>query len=447
MIPILYESTETEFLNNGICRLRECLRCEVFEERNGLYEVEFDYPVTGAHYNDIICGRIIAVNHDETDDVQPFDIISYSRNINGVVTFRAQHISYRQKGIVVAHSGTPSLQTAFMWLKQTDTPVNPFFYYSDIDTEARITAFDGTPRTVRELLGGVEGSILDACGGEFEWDKFNVNLWKSRGQEKNITIRYGVNMTDFKDEMDYSNAYTAAVPFWKNGDSIIVGYLADTDVERYGGRVICVPLDLSNNFEQQPTQQALRSAAREYITSNQTYLPTRTINVDFVRLQDTEEYQQLASLQKCKLCDSLKVIFPLYNVEGTFRIVKVVWDALLERYTKMELGDLSTTLSEALGISSSGPSGSASSATFESGTITGSSVSANSYKDYEVTFNKSFPSAPIVVACFQSTSTAGDFGNCTLGIVSTSATGFTVRVFNGDASGRGPNINWIAVKA
>ena len=112
----------------------------------------------------------------------------------------------------------------------------------------------------------------------------------------------------------------------------------------------------------------------------------------------------------------------------------------------MELGNLSTTLAEALGVSESGTSGSVV-ATYESGTITGSSVSANSYKDYEVTFNKSFSSAPIVVACFQSTSTAGAFGNCTLGIVSTTATGFTVRVFNGDASGRAPNINWIAVKA
>ena len=133
-------------------------------------------------------------------------------------------------------------------------------------------------------------------------------------------------------------------------------------------------------------------------------------------------------------------------MEGTYKIVRVVWDVLLERYIKMELGSLSTTLSEALGISNSSGGTSVGATVQESGTITGSSVTAGSTKDYSVTFAKAFPSAPIVVACFQSTSTAGAFGNCTLGIVSTSATGFTVRVFNGDASGRGPNINWIAVK-
>jgi hypothetical protein len=37
-------------------------------------------------------------------------------------------------------------------------------------------------------------------------------------------------------------------------------------------------------------------------------------------------------------------------MEGTFKIVKVVWDVLQEKYTEMELGTLSTTLAQALGL-------------------------------------------------------------------------------------------------
>ena len=305
MIPILYESTENAFINNGIYRLRDCIRCEVTEERNGLYEVEFDVPVTGIHFDEIRLGRIIAVSHDEFDDIQPFDIVSCSRPINGVVTFRAQHISYRQKGIVVARSGNPSLATAFLWLKETATPDNPFSYYSDISTSTRISVFDGTPRTVREILGGVEGSILDACGGEYEWDNFGVNLWKARGQEKNINIRYGINMTNFQDDIDYSSAYTAVVPFWTKDDTTVTGGMVSSGVISYDGRENCVPLDLSDKYESQPSVAQLRSAAASYMTSNQVYLPTRTIKVDFIRLQDSDEYSQFANLQKCKLCDSL----------------------------------------------------------------------------------------------------------------------------------------------
>ena len=183
------------------------------------------------------------------------------------------------------------------------------------------------------------------------------------------------------------------------------------------------------------------------MSSNQTYLPSRNIKVDFIRLKDSDEYHQFANLQKCRLCDSLKVVFPLYGVEGTFKIVKVVWDVLLERYISMELGNLGTSLSEALGISDSGQSSAnTSTRVIETGHITGSSVPSGDYVDYEISFTKPFSSAPTVIACFQSTSTAGTFGRCTLGVVSVSVSGATIRVFNGDASARGPNVDWIAVK-
>ena len=88
MIPILYEKSEIDFNSNGLGRLRDCIRCEVTEERNGIYECEFEYPINGLHYKDIILGRIIAVEHDESGNVQPFDIYAYSKPINGVVTFK-----------------------------------------------------------------------------------------------------------------------------------------------------------------------------------------------------------------------------------------------------------------------------------------------------------------------------------------------------------------------
>ena len=42
MIPILYESYETEFTTNGIGRLRDVISFVVHEERNGVYEADFE---------------------------------------------------------------------------------------------------------------------------------------------------------------------------------------------------------------------------------------------------------------------------------------------------------------------------------------------------------------------------------------------------------------------
>lgn len=358
MIPILYDTTETSFTSNGLGRLRDCIRCECVEERNSIYEVEFDYPVGGAHYDEIICGRIIGVKHDETNDIQPFDIYKVSKPINGVVTFNACHVSYRQRKLVVPSGGAINdIQDAFTMLASA-VPGNPFTYQTDIVSTAYMSGAEGEPKTVRQLLGGVEGSILDAYGGEYEWDKFTVKLWQSRGQATNYTIRYGLNMMDYQDDTDYSDTYNAVIPYWigqdANGvDTTVIGDMITSGSSMYDNRTACIPLNLTDKFESKPAKASLEAMALSYMSSNQTSLPAQTIKVDFIRLEDSEEYRTYAALQNCKLCDSVRVVFPRYKTEGWFKIVKTTFDVLLERYTEMELGTLSMSLSEALGIDSS----------------------------------------------------------------------------------------------
>lgn len=356
MIPILYESNETAFVSNGLGRLRDMISCVVTEERNGVYELDFEYPVNGSHYEDIQLGRIVAVEHDDTLDVQPFDIVSYSRPINGVVTFHCQHISYRQSKLTVSGTNINSLAGAFTMLGNS-TPSNPFTYWTDKTSTGYMAAADGVPRSVRSILGGVEGSILDAYGGEYEWDKFLVKLHSARGEQRDVTIRYGVNLTDYTEEVDYSGSYTACIPYWTgddgNGGTIVVkGNMVDSGAISHDGRTSCVPLDLTEKFENQPTTAQLESMASSIMSSSQSNLPAQTIQISFIRLQDTEEYKQYASLMTCKLCDTINVVFPRYNMSGKFKIVKTVYDVLLERFTEMELGTLSTSLAEALGINS-----------------------------------------------------------------------------------------------
>lgn len=354
MIPILFESTETAFTSNGLGRLRDAISVHACEERNGVYEVDFEYPVDGAHFDDIIPGRIIYTTHDETRIPQPFDIISYSRPINGVVTFHAVHISYRQNYLTCYGSNINSISQAFA-LFATAQPSNPFSYDADFTSNAFMAAADTTPRSVRQMIGGVEGSFLDAYGGEIEWDKFNVHFRKQRGVKRDFAIRYGVNMLDFTDDTDYSGSYSSCIPFWHGQDSTgneitVIGSRVDYSGTSYNGRNDCVPLDLTEKFESQPTSAQLESMATSVMNSKQPNLPSQNIKVDFVRLQDSPEYEQFSSLLQCNLCDTVHVVFPRYNMEGDFKIVRVVYDSLAERYIEMELGALSTSLAEALGI-------------------------------------------------------------------------------------------------
>ncbi len=362
MIPILYDSNETSFTSNGLGRLRDCISCRCYEERNGLYEVDFEVPVDGANFDKIQLGRIIGVTHDESGDVQPFDIVSYSRPIDGVVAFHAVHISYRQSKMVTYASGINSLADAFQAFDDVffpDNPLgldaggNPFTYLTDKYSTGYVAAFDGTPRSIRSLLGGTEGSILDTYGGEYEWDKWFVRLHGARGEQRDFSIRYGVNMTDFQDDTDYSEAFNSVVPFWRDsstGITVIAGEVtAGQPTIGIGNK--CVPLDLSDKFEDQPSVADLEAMALQVMTAQQPYLPSQTIKVDFVRLQDEAGFDTFDSLLQCKLCDSIKVVFPGYGMSAYYKIVKTTWNVLLDRYDEMELGNLSTTLAEALGIS------------------------------------------------------------------------------------------------
>lgn len=349
MIPILYERDEVSFTSNGLGRLRDCIECVVTEERNGIYECDFEYPVSGAHYNEITLGRIIAVTHDDTGDIQPFDIVSFEKNLEGTTTFHCTHISYRQSYLTASGTNINSLASALSVLA-TAEPNNPFSYSTDIPSTGYAAAFDGVPRTVRSLLGGVEGSILDTYGGEFEWDKFNVYLHSARGQARDFSIRYGVNMTEYNDDSNLEGSFSSCVPYWTDGETTVTGDRVDCTYPTATGRNECVPLDLTEKFESKPTKAQLETLALSTMQSQQTYNPTQTISVSFVRLQDSPEYVQFANLLQCNLCDTIKVIFPDYNMSGTFKIVKTVWDVLQGRYNEMELGTLSTTLSEALGI-------------------------------------------------------------------------------------------------
>lgn len=369
MIPILYDNNETAFTSNGLARLRDCISAVVTEERNGVYELDFEYPVTGANYKLIRIGRIVGVTHGESTDVQPFDIVSFTKPIDGIVSFHCVHISYRQSYMTVTGSNINSLSDAFALFPLASLS-NPFTYWTDMTKTGFLACADGVPRSVRQMLGGIEGSILDTYGGEYEWDKWTVKLHSTRGTQRPFTIRYGVNMLSYDDELDTSDSYSSAIPFWTDGEDTVVGFVVFAPADTIANHKECVPLDLSTKFEVKPTLAQLESEAKAYMKSAKPHLPAQTIRISFARLQDMAGYEDLSNLEQCELCDTIKVVFPDYGTDGYFKIVKTVWNVIQNKYDEMELGSLSTTLSEALGISVSPEKSGNASPTFDSLTVT-----------------------------------------------------------------------------
>ena len=449
MIPILFDRTDTDFGGNGICRLRDCISCTVTEERNsGLYECEFEYPVNGINYDLIDCGRIILVDHDDTGDKQAFDIISRTNAINGVVTFHAVHISYRLNKVTANPKYVTSLASAINAIEDA-TPTNQFNYSADFQADGYLPVADGVPKTVRSIIGGSEGSMLDTYGGEILWDGWNVKFLTSRGVDRDFTIRYGVNMTGYNEDIDFSGTYNEAIPYWTDGTKIVIGDVIKLTDTSYAGREECVPLDLSDRFSSRPTKGEVETYGRMVLRAKYPIMPEQTIKVEFVRLSDSPEYENLKNLQKCELCDTVQVVFPMYNLSGRFKIVKTEYNVLLDRYDSMELGTLSTTLSQALGIQQ-GSDGTTATPQLDAG-ITASAVTVNNgaAATIDAPFNAEFVVAPVVTGILydvqDNNGASTNTHQCVLQLKSTSTTGASFNVRNNGSAARRVRVAWVAV--
>lgn len=351
MIPILYENNEPDFVSNGIGRLSDAIRTEVTEERNGEYYLEMDYPVFGVHFADIIAGRIIGATHDDNGDIQPFQIYRVTEPINFVVTVYAWHISYQQNAITSAPFTATGCAAALAGLKANSYNTNNFTYWTDISSTAEFSLT--RPEAIRPALGGIEGSVLDIFGGEYEFDKLDVKLHAARGSVKDVAIRYAKNLVDFENDVDYSEVYNAVIPFWagtgESSDEIVVtGTLVNSGEPVFDGSTRCIPMDLSDQFESVPTAAELNTLAASILDDTEPWIPAQNIRVDFVQLWALPEYAEYAALQKIGLCDTVTVVFPAYGVSAAFKAVKTVYDTLSDRFIEMELGKLSTTLAEAI---------------------------------------------------------------------------------------------------
>ena len=356
MKPILYESTETLFQSNGLGVLSDCISAHVVEERNGQYEAEFEYPVDGIHYSDIVEGRIILISHDESGDLQPFDIYGHSKTINGVTTFFAHHIAYRQNGITVKPFTASSLSQALTKIKSNSINSNPFNYSTDKSVSASFQL--ANPKPLRSILGGEEGSLLDVYGtGEYEWDRFQVILHLHRGTDSGVVVRYGKNLISLQDDIDFSDSYNGIVPFWFGQTSPTDGseavetlvtlseWVVYKSGSTYDGRNTVIPVDLSSQFQTVPTEAQLRSAAQSYLNKGNPLLPKDTLTFDFVELSQTQEYSYM-SLQQVNLCDTVKVIYD--DIDTTMKVISVDWDVLNERYNSLTLGDAPATYAQVI---------------------------------------------------------------------------------------------------
>ncbi|TLQ05849.1 hypothetical protein FEZ48_11995, partial [Marinilactibacillus psychrotolerans] len=354
---ILYESTATDFFNQGLGPLTEAKDPKVTEVGNGEFYIELDYPTTGRLFNQLKNGNLIKSDAGHELKDQRFEIKRVVKSMKqGYVSVYAEHISNQALDIALPANVTlsGSAQTALQQAQSNGLGTfKPFTMSSDITTTNSTTLSIKEFKNLKQALGGVEGSILDTWGGEYKFDNYHISLFKKRGRQANAMIAYGRNLVDLEQEENIMNTFTSVYPYavWRDKDGaehIIEGSVIHSDhADKYPHyKVLPVDFTLEVEDDTKPTATKLNQLATAYIENNDIGIPEVSIRLTHLDLSKTLDYKEYAEVEKLNVFDEVKIYFADFDINTTAKIVRIVWNVNLERYDEIEVGKVRASLSD-----------------------------------------------------------------------------------------------------
>ena len=329
-----------KFDNNGIGKLADAQSCTVTEKRNGSYELKLICPADGIHAEMLEEGNVILAKPSDTMQPQPFRIYKITTPIDGKLEVQARHISYQLNFITVSPFSVSGCAGAVKGLKSHAASDCPFSVWTDVASSAMFTV--SVPASFRNCLGGMDGSVLDTFGGEFEWDRYTVKFHRARGADHNVHIVYGKNLTDFKMEKSIENTITGVHPYWVDNETQAVMELPEKVVmvsrKSVPYQKITV-LDCTSAFQEKPSEAALREYAQDYIDTTSLTEPEVDIKIDFIQLWNTPGYEDVVQAEQVSLCDTVHVYISKLGIEASSKVTETEYDSLLERYNSITLSN------------------------------------------------------------------------------------------------------------
>lgn len=306
------------------------LSCVVSEELNGAYELSMEHPYdeTGK-WKRIAKEKIIYA--DTPKGKQPFRIYNTKPDMDSI-SVNARHIFYDLlDNFCAAIDTTGTAQSVLDAVENKLQYSTPFTFFTDITATGTMTEERKNP--VELLLDGSDDvtSFVNVFGGEIERDGYNVTLHLAMGEDRGYRISYGKNLVGLSVTEDISSVVTRY--YTLGADGLTGGYVDSDRIVEYANPKIAVyeNADLATTAELKAAAKALFDAGAD--------LPTVNITVDFVLLQNTEEYKDYAVLEEIYLGDVVTVVNRKMNFSKKAKVISYEYDSLLKRYNKIELGE------------------------------------------------------------------------------------------------------------
>lgn len=367
MIPILYDG-----INNnarkveadatfGVGVLTETVSAFVTEQRNGIYDLEMQYPVFGKMNKLIAPGMIIKAKPNRKDKVQMFRIYYVSSPIKGLMTVKAHHISYDTNKIMVTFANLGNIQGIDNCINalHTNTSYRRGFTISTdiINTESKLFTSIFKQEDVpiscsfRKAIGGMSHSFIDTFGGELHFDNHKIELLKSRGTDNNVHIVYGKNIKELNYEINNENVYDTiwGIAFNEQRSHWYRSKVYDLEGNVYNDTLINprqLTVDLSEEIDwsDDPSPDEVFERMNAILESGINSKVIKaiaeakdkmiSIKASFYPPNETDYKEEI------DLCDTVYFEFARIGVAQKVKVQEVTWNVLLDRYEKITIGTI-----------------------------------------------------------------------------------------------------------
>lgn len=282
---------------------------------------------------------------------QLFRVYSTSVDVDqGEVTYEAMHIFYDLRGNIIADEFEVSEESAATVADKCFGKLlnaNPFTLYSarlskNISAEYNYNTF------VEVLLDESTGIVPQADGFVLR-DNWDVYLLKDEERNRHVTIRRGKNAVGLTVNSDDSEVITRIIPCGqtKDGDPLFLTptkYVDSEHIDEYPvihAQKIDYDVKVGDNYKDATSARAAlqRMAMNDYAAGCD--VPKYGMEIDFVTLLDPDG-GSIEALQGVHLNDSVTVLDEVIGLTARIRMTSYTWDVLMERYSKITLGDFDT---------------------------------------------------------------------------------------------------------
>lgn len=278
------------------------------------------------------------------------------------VTAKAMHVFYDQRGNLIDAEYEPEGVEVANVVGEINSKLlyeNPITWRVQKLT-GKVSGAYSYKTPVEAFLDPDEG-IVKQTGALLVRDNFNAYLLPDKVRDRGVTVRRKKNLIGVRVTHDESSVVTRIIPVGKNkkgdplylsGSKYPVKYVDSAHINDYPAVMakrieydvsVGTPKDDNKDKVFKTEAEAMakleRLAKLEY-SENGIDLPSYGMEVDFVLLENTEEYANYASLQAVHLYDTVTVIDELIGVSAKLRVTGYKWNVLTRQYESVTLGEL-----------------------------------------------------------------------------------------------------------